>query len=245
MRIKKAAALILAVISAASVNVYAEDSVETYDETVYDETVHDEEDVKEAILNDIENTDPDLARKWRKFANKYKYDFKTFGEEYSRVSEMYPGMYLAISIGMNDDGTAGGVMIGHFSDAMAPLTGSDISMHKAAVLVNGSEEYPAVIFRNRTLVDASVFEKAGCEVVTDGETRVTSISRNGATVELMPYLLEMRKNGEEGFWFPVEICARYIGENNNVYVPLRAIANELGLTVDWDNEKRTASLNAE
>lgn len=193
-----------------------------------------------AFAYDVKEDD-DLREKWDVFVNKYPYDselqldlfFDKYAPKYSLTVDAmsYSESTGKVSAGFYDDGAAA------FFEASAP------EQSETKLLVNGEKEYPCIIFKSRSLVPAEAFESAGCVVETDEETRVTSISKDGEVVELMPYLLDMRKNKDEGFWVPLEICSRYAGENNEHYVPLRVIADELGLTVDWDNDNRTATLD--
>lgn len=183
--------------------------------------------------------DDELRQRWEEFGDKYTYDFQKQEEIYA----MYPNLIGAIATHRNSDGTID-VTLGFYYDEQASLVGED-TFTQTTVVVNEQEECPGVIFNDRTLVEVSVFEKVGCQVATDQETLITSISRDGVTIELMPYLLDMRINEHEGYWIPLEICSRYIGDNNEHYVPLRAISRELGLSVDWDNNKRMASLKSE
>lgn len=185
--------------------------------------------------------DDDLHKKWDVFANKYPYDSEL---QFNLFFEKYVPLYSLSVDAMSYNETMGKVNAGYYYDgAAAFFEGSAPEQSEVKLLVNGEDEYPCIIFKSRSLVPAEAFESAGCVVETDEESRVTSISKDGEVVELMPYLLDMRKNREEGFWVPLEICSRYVGENNEHYVPLRVIADELGLKVDWDNDNRTATLD--
>lgn len=191
------------------------------------------------------SADKDLQAKWDVFANKYPYNIELQDEIFWEHLEKNPNLGL-VGISAHDDGTGFGkdVSIGYYDDRFAYSFESEgaLSKTETKLIVDGEAEFPCVIFKSRSLVPAAAFEKAGCEVATDEESRVTSISKNGVTIELMPYLLGMRKNREEGYWLPMEICSRYFGENREHYVPLRAVAEELGLTVDWDGDNRAALL---
>lgn len=98
-----------------------------------------------------------------------------------------------------------------------------------------------VIFNDRVLVPADVFKETGCDVTFDENTYVITVSKDGTVLELLPNLIGMIKNRQEGFYVPLEVCARFI--DDIPYVPVRAVANEFKLEVLWDADTRTVFLN--
>lgn len=110
--------------------------------------------------------------------------------------------------------------------------------------INGSEN-PAynqcVLYNDRLLVPVKVFEEVGCQVDFNEETYVATLSKDGVTLEILPNLIGMRKNQQNGFYVPLEVCARFI--DDTLYVPVRATANELQLQISWDQTTRTVALN--
>lgn len=177
-----------------------------------------------------------MAKQRENFANKYVYD----EEKQNEIFEEHPEYYGGLAKKKLKDGTIN-IMLAHYDDAFAALTGEAVQ-YRSNVLVNG-EAFDGRIYKDRMIVSADVFKLVGCEVETDYETAVTTISRGENTIEIMPYTLVMRKDKENGYWRAVEICARYVGEEKAVYVPLRAVAEELGLSVEWDNDLHMAVLN--
>lgn len=175
------------------------------------------------------------------FSNKYTYDIalqdKMFIEKYP---DIFDG---ALSFKENRDGTASDVSISMYVDEHAAMVEKqELVLYPGKLSVNGTKEYETLIFKDRMLVSADIFSAVGCIVTTDDETRITTITKGENSLEIMPHLLAMRKNGESGYWVPLEICARYTGENNTVSVPLRAVGEELGLTVSWNEEMHMAML---
>lgn len=175
------------------------------------------------------------------FSNKYTYDIalqdKLFIEKYP---DIFDG---ALSFKENRDGTASDVSISMYVDEHAAMVEKqELVLYPGKLSVNGTKEYETLIFKDRMLVPADIFSAVGCTVTTDDETRITTITKGENSLEIMPHLLAMRKNGEGGYWVPLEICARYTGDNNTVSVPLRAVGEELGLTVSWNEEMHMAML---
>lgn len=184
--------------------------------------------------------DEELLGKHKIFVNKYSYDIELQDKV---LIELYPDRSSGISY-KEENGVATNISTAVYVDGHADAFSTNKPMLIDSKLsINGEEPISCYLYRDRTLVAATVFEQVGCEVVFDEETCVLQISKDGIYIETMPYMLDMRKNGEDGFWIPMGICSRYIGESNEIYVPMRFIAEELGLSVDWDNERHMAMLN--
>ncbi len=177
-----------------------------------------------------------MAKQRDSFANKYVYD----AEKQNEIFEKHPEYHGNLAKKLLADGTYE-LSFPYYDDAFAALTGEAVQ-HESMVSVNG-EEFDGKIYKDRMIVSADVFKLVGCEVETDNEAAVTTISRGDQTIEIMPYTLVMRKDKEDGYWRAIEICARYVGEERDVYVPLRAVAEELGLSVEWDNDLHMAILS--
>ncbi len=88
---------------------------------------------------------------------------------------------------------------------------------------------------------AEVFKEVGCEVDYDENTYVATIRKGETVLEILPNLIGMRKNQADGYYVPLEVCARLI--DNTLYVPVRAVANEFGISVFWDGETNTVSIS--
>lgn len=98
-----------------------------------------------------------------------------------------------------------------------------------------------VLYNSRLLVPAEVFKEVGCEVDYDENTYVATIRKGETVLEILPNLIGMRKNQADGYYVPLEVCARLI--DNTLYVPVRAVANEFGISVFWDGETNTVSIS--
>lgn len=98
------------------------------------------------------------------------------------------------------------------------------------LLVNGEEvkgEY--FMLKNRTLAPADVFVGLGCQVSFDPETLTGAVTYEDRTVELIPGLPALHT--EEGYIL-TEFSPKIA--KDQLYVPVRAVAESLGIPVDWD-----------
>ena len=108
---------------------------------------------------------------------------------------------------------------------------------KITVFCNGSEilfDQSPVLENDRVLVPMrAIFEALGAEVTWEEATRTAAASLGETQVSVQIDNPVMMKNGE-----PVELDAppRLIGERT--LVPVRAISEGLGATVDWNEQER-------
>lgn len=110
----------------------------------------------------------------------------------------------------------------------------DLKKGKMTIEINGIQSAcsdECILYNGTTLVPVDVFKESGCEVTHNDKLYVTKFQKNGTTIEVLPYLIGMRKNEAAGYWIPLEACARYV--DNELYVPVRAIAQEFGINVEW------------
>ena len=87
-----------------------------------------------------------------------------------------------------------------------------------------------------------VFAEVGCNVDLDENTYVATLEKDDTTLEILPNLIGMRKNRADGYYVPLEVCARFV--DDVLYVPVRAVADEFGLSVDWIDAPATVTLNS-
>ena len=130
-----------------------------------------------------------------------------------------------------------------YDDLMVPEFVSGIKKDTAKLLINGTESVYSVsyaVFKEKMLVPMDVFNLAGCNVQFDEARYVAAISKNSTVLEILPNIIGMRKNQAEGFWVPLEVCARFI--DNVLYVPLDAVASEFGITALWDSAANIITL---
>lgn len=102
-------------------------------------------------------------------------------------------------------------------------------------------EQPPVIEDGRTLVPMRfIFEQMGAEVNWNGETRSVTATKDGMTVTLAIDDANAAVNGSAA---TLDVPARLI--NDKTMIPLRFLSENLGYTVDWDGETRTAIIRSD
>lgn len=100
-------------------------------------------------------------------------------------------------------------------------------------------DIPPVIKEGRTLIPVrAISEGFGAQVDWDGENKIVTIIKGETTITLKLDDRTATVNGEE-----VELDAAAELMNNRTVVPLRFIAESLGLKVDWDEEAETIELD--
>lgn len=122
---------------------------------------------------------------------------------------------------------------------IAPISVSAQSEIK--VVLEGTEiefDQPPVIISDRTMVPVrAIYEALGAEVSWDGATRTASGTKTGITVSFTIDEAKVVINYNE-----VEIDAPAVIVNDRTLVPVRALAEGFGVTVDWDAATRTVKL---
>ncbi len=133
-----------------------------------------------------------------------------------------------------------------YDDMMAAFFGSfDLQTGEVNILVNGQPSQhgnKCVLQNGVTLVPVSVFKELGCSLEFDESLYLTTISNGTTTLEILPILLGMRKNGADGYYAPLTPVARFV--DDEVYVPVRIVAEELNVQIDWDAQTNTVILNS-
>ena len=162
--------------------------------------------------------------------------------------ELYNDIFLTSGIETSQDGI-NYEYPGMYYDPHAMLyTPFTLQKNSAELIINNEKtefSNSVVLFTNesigtRSLVPADVFGYLGATVFYDEERYVLKIEKNGTTLEILPNLIAMRKNEHDGFYVPLQVCARFI--DDVLYIPVRAIADELNINVDWDNNSFTVFL---
>lgn len=187
------------------------------------------------------DTSPKTLRdKQLNFASQYDYHEGDFDKSFDE----YPGIPYTSGIEYRDDGSEFECPA-IYIDAHAMFFDSFKLEQKNVVFkINGYEDQAydrCVLFDDRLLVPFDVFAKVGCEADFDEDTYVATISKDGTILEILPNLIGMRKNQQNGFYVPLEVCARFI--DDTLYVPVRAVANEFNLGISWSQETRIVALN--
>lgn len=177
----------------------------------------------------------------REFAMQYDYDESDL--EY--ITEHYGDLLARVGgPAKRPDGTLYEEQ-GFYDDNMALFFDSyDLQSSGVNILVNGqSSEYgkSAFIYNDNTLVPGGIFTQLGVDTAYNEGLMLTTYVSGDTVIEIQPYMLTMRKNREDGYWVPLRTCSRII--NGEIYMPLRAIAEELGIGVDWDGTTNTVLLS--
>lgn len=108
------------------------------------------------------------------------------------------------------------------------------------VVEDSGYEIQYAVFNSKVLVPYDVFKLVGCEVLFDKDTYVATISKNDTTLEIIPNIIGMRKNQAEGYWVPLEICARFV--NDTLFLPLDAVAKEYGYVAETNSDSSVITL---
>ena len=115
------------------------------------------------------------------------------------------------------------------------------------VMVDGEKvvfDQPPVIENGRTLVPIrAVAEMIGAKAYWAGETQTARIARGGIAVDLKvgSEIMTVRelKTGKER---EVKLEAPPVIHNNRVILPIRAVMEEFGYSVDWDKKSETINI---
>lgn len=178
-----------------------------------------------------------IREKQLEFAAQYEYQKGDFDKSF----DLYPGVIYTSGIEYTKDGKIYECPAIYIDEHAQAVDDFNLSEVKASFVINNqpSELFnKCVVYNSRMLVPAEAFLKVGCEVKTDMTTYVTTISKDGTVLEILPNLIGMRKNQADGFYVPLEVCARII--DDTLYVPVRAVANEFKINVNWDASSNTA-----
>lgn len=181
-----------------------------------------------------------IREKQLAFAARYSYKEGDFDKSFNS----YPGILYTSGIEYRADGTVYECPAIYVDEHAMYVNDYSLQKGEAKFIVNGMvSQYfdKCVLYNSRLLVPVDSFAEVGCEVTTDADTYVTTISKDGVVLEILPNLIGMRKNRAEGFYVPIEVCARII--DDTLYVPVRAVADEFGLKVSWDGASATVTLN--
>ena len=189
-----------------------------------------------SVLNPLvfaENLDyEELSQLHVNFASKYSYRENTAQKSF----DLYDVNY-ASSIRYTKDGKqfeCPDTYIDYQSNIKSQISDRKILI-KAA-----NKELAGILYNSVTLVPYNAISSIGYDSEFNRESLVCKISGNNAVVELMPDLIGMRKNEDSGYYVPLETCAKYI--DDMLYVPVRAVADQLGLNILWDGETYTVTL---
>lgn len=101
-------------------------------------------------------------------------------------------------------------------------------------------DVPACVVSGRTLVPLRlIFSALGAEVEWDGETQTITSTLGEKTVILRVGDTEMLRDGES---VPLDVPPTVM--NSRTLVPVRAVAEAFGASVEWDPDTRTVSIHS-
>ena len=163
------------------------------------------------------------------FASQYEYKK---GDEEKSFS-LYPNIVYTSGVDKTRDGKEF-EWPAFYDDSMAQNLVSQIK--KGEALVDGTDEKTDyIIFAQKILVPAKSLKLPGVEVHVNPASYVARLENENTCLEILPNLIGMRKDRQEGFWVPLEVCARIY--NNEFYIPLDAVLYEFGYKAEFDIEK--------
>lgn len=174
------------------------------------------------------------------FASQYTYK----DGDIEKTFALYPDIVYTSGIEKRSDGVEYECPAVYYDEHAAYVNSYDLKKGDMTIVVFGEESqysHQCVLYNGVTLVPSGVFEEAGCEISFNNELFVLTFSKNDVLLEIVPYLIGMRKNQAEGYYVPLRTCARYI--DGELYVPVRAIAEEFGINVGWNGKSYTVTLD--
>lgn len=91
-----------------------------------------------------------------------------------------------------------------------------------------------ITFDSKYLVPVETLSKLGLKTQINPALYLATIKNDDTILEIQPNVIGMRKNQAEGYWVPLEVCARIY--NNTFYVPLEAVIREFGLSAEINGD---------
>ncbi len=158
-----------------------------------------------------------------------------------RSMALYPDREPMTGIEYTENGMAYELPGVYFDSNATLISDYHYTQQPAKIVLNEAQkETDTVIYNDRVLVPGRLFTKLGCNVAYDPEYYLFEIYDDNTVLELMPHLLAMRKGKENGIWVSLNTVARMV--NGEVYVPVRDVAYEFGINVEWDAKSGTVIL---
>ena len=112
----------------------------------------------------------------------------------------------------------------------------------ARVELNGEQlkfDVPPMLEKDRVLVPMrKIFETLGAEVSWNDESQTATAVTADKTIELQIDRAAIKVNGEE---HPIDVSPKMMF--NRTLVPVRAVSESMGLSVEWDNAAQTVIIN--
>ena len=174
-----------------------------------------------------------LRKEYGEYYQFYVDDVRVF--QYDPASGTVFAPPEVISFGVGGGGYRGGIATGFGGLISYSWGGATGDTWVARVTVNGNELVMTKVWQGIYTEMKDVFEAGQIEWL-DLATLATAQPDSGPVASDIPVLV----NGVAVTWPEVE---PFIDENDRTMVPLRPVANAMGLTVDWDNDARMASFS--
>lgn len=125
-----------------------------------------------------------------------------------------------------------------------PSAAMAASTNEVTVTLDGKQvsfDQPPVIQNGRTLVPMrAVFEAMGASVDWDTASQTVTSTRDGVTIVMTIGSNVMTKNGQA---ITLDVPAQIIG--SRTLVPVRALGEAFGDTVEWDNATRSVTITSQ
>ncbi len=99
---------------------------------------------------------------------------------------------------------------------------------------NQSFKSDYITFDSKYLVPVHTMSMLGLETKINPALYLATIKDEATILEIQPNVIGMRKNKAEGYWVPLEVCARIF--KDTFYVPLEAVIQEFGYTAQFDGD---------
>lgn len=116
---------------------------------------------------------------------------------------------------------------------------SDISVKLNGSAVEFTSQKPIIIEGRTFILVRGIFEKLGYNVAWDNTTKTAAFTNGSNIIEVTADSETFNINGNKR---PLEVPARII--NGSMLLPLRAVGEAAGLTVDWDSSTKTVYLTS-
>ena len=120
---------------------------------------------------------------------------------------------------------------------------STFANDEISVILNGNKiifDVTPQIINNRTMVPLrAIFEALGATVSWNGETQTVTSTKNNTTISLTIESPSMIVNNQH-----ISLDSPACIVDGRTLVPVRAISEAFGISVDWDNATRTVLINS-
>lgn len=171
------------------------------------------------------------------FASQYPYK----EGDTEKSIELYPGVTCMLGMEKTADGVEYECPAIYDDRHAYDLVNTMSVVPAKLVIKDSSYEIQYAVFNLKVLVPYDIFKLAGCNVLFNKDTYVAAISKGDTTLEIIPNIIGMRKNQAEGYWVPLEVCARFV--NDTLYVPLDAVAKEFGYVSEINSEENVITIS--